>query len=123
MNYTGRRDSGWWYEGYVQGRERWSYSWAVADSLQLYLRRSRSGLRGEAAGSARDLMIGDIISYDWDGNSRYQHTAIVTAFDPDGEPLVNAHTSDSFQRYWDYRDSHAWSPATRYAFIHIPDML
>lgn len=123
MNYTGRRESGWWYEGYSQGRERWSYSWAVANSLQLYLQTSRFGLRGEPVGSAGKLRIGDIISYDWDGDSRFQHSAIVTAFDPDGEPLVNAHTSDSFRRYWDYRDSYAWSAATRYSFLHIPDVL
>src|SRR5690606_24838126 len=54
MNYTGRRESGWWYEGYAQGRERWSFSWAVANSLQLYLKTSRTGLRGEAAGFARE---------------------------------------------------------------------
>ena len=34
MNYTGKRESGWWYEGYEHGHERWSFSWAVANSLQ-----------------------------------------------------------------------------------------
>ncbi|MBW7461681.1 amidase domain-containing protein, partial [Paenibacillus sepulcri] len=30
MNYTGKRDSGWWYRERSAGREMWSYSWAVA---------------------------------------------------------------------------------------------
>jgi len=119
MNYTGKRETGWWYEGYENGRERWSFSWAVANSLQLYMQSSHTGLRVETVDSARKLALGDIISYDWDGNTQYQHTAIVTGFDPSGEPLVNAHTNDSRNRYWDYKDSHAWTERTRYTFFHI----
>jgi hypothetical protein len=123
MNYTGKRESGWWYEGYDQGRERWSFSWAVANSLQLHMQSSRSGLRAVTVDSARKLVIGDIISYDWDGDTKFQHTAIVTAIDASGEPLVNAHTNDSRHRFWDYRDSYAWTERTRYTFLHIPDTL
>src|SRR5690606_32690275 len=28
MNYTGGRESGWWYKGRSGGRELWSYSWS-----------------------------------------------------------------------------------------------
>jgi hypothetical protein len=123
MNYTGKRESGWWYEGYKHGRERWSFSWSVANSLQNYLQSSRTGLRAEIVDSVHKLALGDIISYDWDGDSQYQHSTIVTGFDSSGEPLVNAHTNDSRNRYWDYKDSHAWSERTRYTFLHIPDIL
>ncbi|MEX1031375.1 MAG: amidase domain-containing protein [Paenibacillaceae bacterium] len=123
MNYTGKRESGWWYEGYEHGRERWSYSWTVANSLQQYCQSGRTGLRAEIVDSAHKLALADIISYDWDGDSLYQHSTIVTGFDSSGEPLVNAHTNDSRNRYWDYRDSHAWSERTRYTFLHIPDIL
>ncbi len=123
MNYTGRRETGWWYEGYEHGRERWSFSWAVANSLQLYLQSSHSGLHTVTVDSARKLALADIISYDWDGDTRYQHSAIVTGFTPSGEPLVNAHTNDSRDRLWDYKDSYAWSERTRYTFVHIPDIL
>lgn len=123
MDYTGRRDSGWWYEGYAGGTERWSFSWAVAHSLQLYLLSGSHPKRGTEKADARELSIGDIISYDWDGDGRWQHTTIVTGHDRDGWPLVNAHTNNSKRRFWDYRDSYAWSERTRYTFIHIPDGL
>lgn len=123
MHYTGKRDSGWWYEGYAGGQERWSYSWAVAQSLQAYLLQSTTGFRGLEVKDPRALSIGDMISYDWDGDGRYQHTTIVTGFNGSGYPLVNAHTNNSRNRYWDYRDSYAWSEKTRYTFIHIPDVL
>lgn len=121
MNYTGRRESGWWYQGRVDNRELWSYSWAVAHSLQAYLASSRGGLRAETADSPMRLAIGDVICYDWDGDGRYQHNTIVTGFDAAGMPLVNAHTTESRMRYWDYRDSYAWTPNTRYRFFHIAD--
>jgi hypothetical protein len=121
MNYTGRRDSGWWYQGRKSNREWWSYSWSVANALQHYLATSRSGLRAAVVQSPYELDLGDVIFYDWDGNGVYQHSTIVTGFDLAGEPLVNAHTVNSRARLWSYRDSPAWSERTRYRFFHIAD--
>ncbi|WP_159888264.1 amidase domain-containing protein [Paenibacillus puerhi] len=123
MNYTGKRDSGWWYKGRLGGREHWSFSWAVAHSLPSYLLTSRAGARGREASSAQELDLGDVISYDWDGSGRFQHSTIVTAKDPDGMPLVNAHTVSSRHRYWSYTDSYAWTDKTRYRFIRIADQV
>jgi hypothetical protein len=116
MHYTGKRDSGWWYQGRHQNQELWSYSWTVAHSLQLYLLQSQ---RGTQVSHASQLQLGDVISYDWDGNGRFQHSAIVTAHDFQGMPLVNAHTYSARHKYWSYEDSPAWSLHTRYVFIHM----
>lgn len=117
MEYSYQRGRGWWYRG---SRENWSYSWAVAHSLKNYL--DKGGVhRAEIVDSPRQLQPGDIICYDWDGNGRWQHNTIVTALDASGEPLVNAHTVNSRHRYWDYRDSHGWTPKVQYRFYHIPD--
>jgi hypothetical protein len=122
MNYTGKRETGWWYKGRQGGRELWSYSWAVANSLAAYLSGKRAvGLRAERVASPWELALGDVICYDWDGTGRYQHTTVVTGFAPDGAPLVNANTVSSRRRYWDYRDSYAWTEGTRYAFFHLAD--
>lgn len=124
IHYTGRRETGWWYKGYSGKQEWWSFSWAVSDSLQRYLAESRSsGLRAEAMDRAEQLQPGDVIFYDWDGNGHYQHSTIVTALDAGGMPLVNAHTVSSRHRYWDYRDSYAWTDKTAYRFFHINDYL
>ncbi|AZK44821.1 amidase domain-containing protein [Paenibacillus lentus] len=121
INYTGKRETGWWYKGYIKGREAWSYSWSVANALERLLTFSRSGLQAEAVERPEQLQLGDIIIYDWDGDGNYQHTTIVTAFDAGGMPLVNAHTTPSKHRYWDYRDSYAWSENTVYRFFRIAD--
>nr|WP_255654641.1 amidase domain-containing protein [Cohnella sp. REN36] len=122
MNYTGKRELGWWYKGHSNGREHWSYSWAVANSLQRFLSVPRGyGLRAVAVDSPDKLMLGDVICYDWDGNDQFRHNTVVTAFTPEGMPLVNANTVPSRHRYWDYRDSYAWTEQTRYRFYHIAD--
>lgn len=120
INYTGKRESGWWYKGYVGGKEAWSYSWAVANALERYLSNGGNGV-AELVSRPEQLELGDVIIYDWDGNGAYQHSTIVTAFDAGGMPLVNAHTVPSKHRYWDYRDSYAWSDSTVYRFLHIAD--
>lgn len=121
INYTGTRESGWWYKGYVGGREAWSYSWSVANALERFLTNSDSGLRADLVSKPEQLQLGDVIIYDWDGNGAYQHSTIVTAFDAGGMPLVNAHTVPSKHRFWDYRDSYAWTGNTVYRFFHISD--
>jgi len=122
MNYTGGRESGWWYRGRSGGREHWSYSWSVAHALHWYLVGGRNeGLAAERVGSPRDLTVGDVICYDFDGDGRFEHSAIVTGADGAGMPLVNAHTTNSRARYWDYRDSYAWTDRTEYRFLRIRD--
>lgn len=113
MEATGRRDEGWWY---LHPNEGWSFSWAVAHSLRWYL--AISG-RGENRPAARDLELGDVISYDFEGDGTFDHNAIVVGFDLDGEPLVAAHTAPAWGRPWAYRDSPAFSERTRYLFWHI----
>lgn len=112
MARSGQRDKGWWY---AHPREGWSFSWAVANSLNRYLAAGRAEVRG----SALELELGDLISYDWNGDGRYDHSAIITGFDGFGEPLVTAHTYPSHLRPWRYQDSPAFSDQTRYVFLHF----
>ncbi|RXZ81392.1 hypothetical protein EBB07_14785 [Paenibacillaceae bacterium] len=122
MDYTGKRESGWWYRGRDGGKEWWSYSWAVSNALQAQLRSGGwRGLQAVEVDSADKLDLGDLIFYDWNGEGRFQHSTIVTAFDIQGMPLVNANTVSSRHRFWDYRDSYAWTELTQYRFFHITD--
>ncbi|MFC3038794.1 amidase domain-containing protein [Virgibacillus xinjiangensis] len=108
------RDRGWWYSG-----DNWSYSWAVAHSLRWYLSGSTKGLQGREVESAEELLPGDIICYDFQGDGRWDHNTIVVAKDAHGMPLVNAHTDNSRNRYWSYEDSTAWTPEITYKFFRI----
>lgn len=108
------RAKGWWYQA-----DNWSFSWAVAHSLRWYLSGSTAGLQGEEMSSASDLIPGDVICYDFQGDGRYDHNTIVVAKDVNGMPLVNAHTDNSRNRYWTYEDSAAWTPDIQYKFFRI----
>jgi len=123
MDYTGIRSTGWWYHGKIGSQEQWSYSWAVANALKLYLSNSQAGFGAKRVEFPQMLTAGDIISYDWDGDGRFEHSAIVTEITLQGVPLVNAHTVNSRHRLWDYRDSYAWSLQTQYCFFRMPDII
>ncbi|MCF6094598.1 amidase domain-containing protein [Microaerobacter geothermalis] len=120
MTYTGNQGKGWWYRN-NGNLHHWSYSWVVAHSLRWYLSTSRNGLRAVEVSSPHKLSIGDVISYDYDGDGHWQHNTIVVLKDSNDMPLVNAHTNNSRHRYWDYRDSAAWTPHIKYKFFHIVD--
>lgn len=113
------RAQGWWYR--LENPVNWSYSWAVAHSLRWYLATSKSGLRATEVSSVDKLQPGDVICYDFNGDGRWQHNTIVVDKDSNGMPLVNAHTSNSRQRNWEYQDSTAWTDIIKYKFFHIAD--
>ncbi|MCL6626209.1 amidase domain-containing protein [Alicyclobacillus shizuokensis] len=117
MHDTGDRASGWWYRFNDSGADTWSLSWSIANALHLYL---VGQVQATELASARELKIGDLIFYDWNGQGRYGHSTVVVDFDQQGDPLVNAHTDASYHRHYLYLDSRAWSPQTRYAFVHLP---
>lgn len=121
MTLIGHREKGWWYQGKGGPNDNWSYSWAVAHSLRWYLSVSKTGLRAVEKSEASQLELGDVICYDFDGDGKWQHNAIVTAFDDRGEPLVNAHSNHVRHKFWDYRHSYAWTKQIRYTFFHILD--
>ena len=110
------RTKGWWYQG-----NNWSYSWTTAHALHLYLNNSTMGLKARRVSSVKELKLGDIICYDFEGDGRFNHNTIITGKDANGLPLVNAHTTDSRLRYWSYEDSTAYTPNIIYRFYTIVD--
>ncbi|WP_209020975.1 amidase domain-containing protein [Evansella clarkii] len=111
-----QRTKGWWYRN-----NSWSFSWSVAHALRWYLSGAKEGLQAVEVERPEDLLNGDIICYDFNGDGRWQHTTIVTAKDEENMPLVNAQTTNSRMRYWAYEDSTAWTPEIKYKFFHIID--
>lgn len=105
---------GWWFMN-----NDWSLSWSVAHSLYWFLEGKPNHLHVTKMSSAKELYVGDVICYDFEGDSRWDHTTIVVAKDSDGWPLVNAHTDNSYHRNFSYRDSVAWTTNIKYAFYHI----
>jgi hypothetical protein len=105
---------GWW-----QQNGKWSWSWAVAHSFHWYLSGTPVGLRAKQAEKPEELLLGDVIAYDFENDGRWNHTTIVTGRDADGMPLVNAHSADSRHRYWSYEDSSKYTPQMKYKFFHI----
>lgn len=120
MLFSKEKTKGWWMR--TGKASAWSYSWSVAHSLYLLLKSGRAPMRAEPKGSPEELVPGDIICYDFNGDGRFQHNTIVVAKDDSNMPLVNAHTANSQLRHWAYQDSTAYTPRIRYAFFHIRGM-
>lgn len=111
MEFSKSRTVGWWYKG-----NSWSFSWTVAHALMLYLVGSRYT---KQVSDISELELGDIICLDFEGDGRFNHSLIITDFDDDNNPLVNAHSYDSSNRNWKYEDSSAYTPNIQYKFFHI----
>ena len=121
MSFTGNIGSGWWC--LKSGTEfKWSYSWSVAHSLRWYLSSAEGSRFAERVDNISQLEQGDVIIYDFDNDGVWQHTTFVTGRKPNGQPLVNAHTVNSYRRTWDYSSSYSYTPETKYMFFHIKDV-
>ena len=84
-------------------------SWSVAHALRWYLPGVKEWITSQEVKSPEELLLGDVICYDFEGDGRFNHNTIVTGKDANGMPLVNAHTANSRMRYWDYEDSTAYT--------------
>ncbi|MFY4774056.1 amidase domain-containing protein [Metabacillus sp. RGM 3146] len=113
--YPGR-GKGWWMQS-----KNWSYSWTVAHSMKTYMAYSKKGLTATEVSSPEQLIKGDVICYDFQGDGRFDHTTIIVAKDSDNMPLVNANTYNSRMRYWSYEDSTAYTTNIKYKFYHLRD--
>ncbi|UOF90856.1 amidase domain-containing protein [Fodinisporobacter ferrooxydans] len=120
MVHMGNRSKGWWYQHGGGANDNWSYSWSVANSLRWFL-GGNGHWHATIVEDPRELKIGDVICYDWDGDGHFTHNTVIVAFDVYNRPLVNAHTVESHRRYWEYRDSYAWTENTKYLFFQLPD--
>lgn len=124
------RAKGWWItDGWKKGVrngyfsiESWSFSWSVSQSLKNYLDTSKRGLTAVQVKDYSQLEIGDVIFYDFQGDGRIDHSTIVTSM-VNGEPFIHAHTVNSADRYFDYSNSYAYTPNTKYYFYHINDRI
>lgn len=114
MNGHPNRGRGWWLQN-----NNWSFSWAVAHSLRQYLGNAKNALKSKEVKSPDQLLLGDVICYDFEGDGRFNHNTVVTGKDALGMPLVNAHTYNSRMRYWAYEDSTAYTPNIKYKFFTI----
>ncbi|KAB8128276.1 amidase domain-containing protein [Gracilibacillus oryzae] len=108
------RSRGWWYSA-----GNWSYSWSVAHSLRWYMSSNGNIFQAKLVDDPTELLLGDVICYDFQGDGRWDHNTIVTSKDSENMPLVNAHTNNSRHRYWTYEDSAAWTPQCQYRFFRI----
>ncbi|MEW8957394.1 amidase domain-containing protein [Clostridium sp.] len=123
-----KQDGTWYciYKGY-NGAET-SASWSNADAFKNYLLYSGKGklikkgdfkevikpLSDSPNGAIGKLALGDVIAYD-KGND-IDHTAIVTAFDSHGYPLINSHTVDRYHVPFDL----GWGDKNiKFLLIHI----
>ena len=121
MFHVGNRRTGWWYRHGGGSHDNWSYSWSVANSFRHVLPNPHNPWHVDLVENATELKIGNVICYDWDGNGVWQHNTVIVGFDQYSRPLVNAHTVNSHRRYWEYRDSYAFTSRTKYAFFRMPD--
>ncbi|MEW6724672.1 MAG: amidase domain-containing protein [Bacillota bacterium] len=98
---------------YYYSASAWAPSWIVADAQNRYLLRPAPirGPRASLRERASELELGDLIHYDFQGDGRIDHTAIVTGFIY-GLPLITQHTVDARDLLWD-------KGAAKTYFLHI----
>ncbi len=91
-----------------------SHTWTVADDIKDHFRGSGAWtIEGFS-----DLVEGDVLSADWDGNGTYTHTMIVTGKSDSGDPLLSYHSIDTRNR--PLHDILATDDSTaRYAASHV----
>lgn len=78
----------WWYGAFTQ-----TYTWTSARDLYNFAKQS-SPYRTGAAQYWSETLRGDIVFFDWTGDGSIDHSAVITGYLSNGEPLFSYHTTD-----------------------------
>lgn len=114
-------EAGWWYVRKGENRDCYSFSWASSHCFRWYF-GSRQGLKlAQVVSECEQLLPGDVVCYDWEGNGFWQHIALVVGCDCMGQPLVNSHTPSCYHKNWRLDDTEYWTKHTGYLFLKIND--
>lgn len=103
----GQPDDGSWYYRNAGGStadDAWTYAWVNNQGLRDW---SRNTSRGIAYSDYSQLMVGDIINYDWDWNGTYDHVTIVVQAGVNA--LINSHNNDRYHVPYNYSSSQGMS--------------
>lgn len=80
----------------------------MADRLPGYLRAEGwatiTMIEHWSDNTANGAQLGDILAYDWNDDSKYDHLAIVTSLNAQGYPSVSEHSSGHRDRYWSWSE-------------------
>lgn len=129
VRWTNGEASGWWYKNGCNARGS-SKSWRQVNDL-LYFLIVESGA-AEYKRDPRELQVGDVIfyklrrrenGYACDEAFTFNHTAVVSGFDSDGQPLVSYHSNDAIDVPWAANNGSQGSlgHACRALLVHIRD--
>ncbi len=123
------QETEWWYR-YVtrepfdrNNDDWWSCTWSLPETQLRYLaaNHGQTGDLLENPALAKRLSLGDIIYYDWYGEGRFGHSAIVTAFNRYHVPYVTYRTLAPLRprRNLHWRLRHRRRDAVRIWAIHL----
>ncbi|WP_420949286.1 amidase domain-containing protein [Alicyclobacillus tolerans] len=115
LGMSEKNSHGWWMD---TARQEYAPAWTMPHLLYHSLLSRKNVIRLE---KSRQCIVGDLVFYDWHGNHRPSHVAIVTDFDHQGRPLVNSHSMHVQYRPYRYLDSPIYSDRVQYLFLRIPD--
>ncbi len=90
----------WWVGKDASGQWSWTSAWAAVPDYRAMLLTAAEGPRGAEVGDPNVLLRGDMIIYEFGGDSTWDHTTVVTGYAPDGTPLVSYHSNPTQNRAW-----------------------
>ncbi|PWK13385.1 amidase domain-containing protein [Tumebacillus permanentifrigoris] len=103
----GQPDDGSWYYRNAGGStadDAWTYAWVNNQGLRDWARNTS---RGITYSDYSQLMVGDIVNYDWDWNGTYDHVTIVVQ--AGANALIDSHNNDRYHVPYNYSSSQGMS--------------
>ena len=131
VNPPSNTDYDWWYTWSLSGTPTWSLTWSTAPHLRKFLVNDMPGgwewfqyVQPCAIPQSVNIWAGDVVVYDWDGDSWGDHVSIKIGegYDPNSWPsgsLVDAHTHARYHVIWHLRPYNQYQWAARYWGDHV----
>lgn len=108
-----------WGQAYRNGKMEYTRAWINSTGFKEFLTKHPELATPVAYEDRDQIVVGDVVQFDWDNSGDRDHTGIISGIRDDGTLLVSSHSPSAFDWPLDEVIMSSFSPLTKTYFWHL----
>ena len=108
-----------WGQAFRNGKMEYTRAWINSTGFKEFLTKHPELATPVAYEDRAQIVVGDVVQFDWDNSGDRDHTGIISGIREDGMLLVSSHSPSAFDWPLDEVIMSSFSPLTKTYFWHL----
>lgn len=108
-----------WGQAFRNGKMEYTRAWINSTGFKEFLTKHPELATPVAYEDRAQIVVGDVVQFDWDNSGDRDHTGIISGIREDGTLLVSSHSPSAYDWPLDEVIMSSFSPLTKTYFWHL----